>query len=135
MRDDELDRMFSVEQRIVPSANFTRNVMDAVRREASAPAPIAFPWKRALPGLVLCILSLVGMFVAELMRPGSPRLHEASGPSIWTAIGTFLWTGLSDFGGLLRAANVGGWGWILLALLLTYVSVKLSLRLVGRRIV
>jgi len=134
MSDEELDRLFSVEQAIAPSANFTRNVMEKVRREAAAPAPIPFPWNRAIPGLVLCVLSLVGMFVTGLMRPGSQGLHPTPGPSTWGAIGTFLWTALSDFGGLLRVANVDGLGWIILALLLTYLSVKLSLRLAGGKI-
>ena len=131
MSDEELDRMFSAEQGIVPSANFARNVMDKVRMEATAPPPIPFPWTRALPGLIWCVLSLVGMLVTGLMRPGSQRLSEESGPSIWTSV----WTGLSNLAGLLRAANAGGLCWILLALLLTYISVKLSLRLAGRRIV
>jgi hypothetical protein len=134
MSDEEFDRMFSEEHGIAPSANFTRNVMDKVRTEAALPPPIPFPLKRALPGLVLCVLSLAGMFISGLMRPGSQHLPEPSGRSIWTAIGTFLWTSLSDFGGLLSVANAGGLGWIILALLLTYLSVKLSLRLAGGRI-
>jgi hypothetical protein len=130
MNDDELDRMLSAEQGIVPSANFARNVMARVRREAAAPPPIPFPWKRAVPGLVLCILSLAAICVAALVRPELQPPREASGPSIWTA----MWTGLSDLGGLLRALNVGGLGWIILALLLTFASVMLSLRLIGRRV-
>ena len=116
---------------MVPSANFARNVMAKVRMEAAAPPPMPFPWKRALPGLVLCVLSLVAMCVAAFLRSGPPRLRGTPGPSFLTAI----WTGLlSDLAGLLRAANVGGLGWFLLALLLTYASVKLSLCLAGRRI-
>jgi hypothetical protein len=131
MRDDELDRMLSAEQGLVPSANFARNVMARVRMEAAAPAPIAFPWKRVLPGLVLCVLSVAAMCVAALQRSEPQRLHEIPGPSFWTAI----WTGLSsDLIGLLRAASVGGLGWIILALLLTFASVMLSLRLIGRRV-
>ena len=101
--------------------------MAKVRMEAKAPAPIAFPWKRALPGLVLCVLSLAAMCVAAFLRPSSQRLPEVSGPSIWTGL-------VSNLAGLLRAANVGGLGWILLALLLTFASVTLSLRLIGRRV-
>jgi len=130
MKDDELDRILSQEQDLVPSSGFVRNVMDAVRREASSPAPIPFPWTRALPGLVLCVLALAAMCVAAFLGSGTQRLPETPGPSIWSAI----WTGLSsDLAGLLRAANVGGLGWIVLALLLTFASVTLSLRLIGRR--
>ena len=131
MSDDELDRMLSAEQGIVPSANFARNVMARVRQEAAAPAPIPFPWKRALPGLVLCVLSLAAISIAAFLRAGSQPPLEASGPSFWTSI----WTGLSsDLLNVLRAANAGGLGWIILALLLTFASVMLSLRLIGRRV-
>jgi len=131
MSDDELDRMLSAEQGIVPSANFARNVMARVRQEAAAPAPIPFPWKRALPGLVLCVLSLAAISIAAFLRAGSQSPLEASGPSFWTSI----WTGLSsDLLNVLRAANAGGLGWIILALLLTFASVMLSLRLIGRRV-
>ena len=133
MSDDELDRILTGEQAIVPSANFTRNVMAKVRMEAAAPAPLPFPWKRALPGLVLCVLSLAAMCVATFVRPESQPLRRASGPSFWTTTWTSIWTGLSDLIGLLRAANVGGLGWIVLALLLTFASVTLSLRLIGRK--
>ena len=134
MRDDELDRILSAEPGIVPSANFARNVMAKVRMEAEAPSPLPFPWKRALPGLILCVLSLAAMCVAALVRPASQSPHEASGPSIWSAMWTGLSTGLSDLGGLLRTANVDGLGWIILALLLTFVSILLSLRLIRRRV-
>ena len=130
MSDDELDRIFSADQGIVPSANFTRNVMAKVRLEAAAPPPLPFPWKRALPGLALCVLSLAAMWAAVL-RSEPQRLHETPAPSFWMAI----WTGLlSGLGRLLHAVNVGGLVWIILALLLTLASVVLSLRLIGRRI-
>jgi hypothetical protein len=131
MRDHELDRILSTEEDLVPSANFTRNVMAKVRMEATAPPPMPFPWKRALPGMVLCVLCLAAMCVAAFLRSEPQPLHETPGPSMWTAI----WKGLSsDLMGLLRAANVGGLGWIILALLLTFASIMLSLRLMGRRI-
>jgi len=130
MRDPELDRILSTEQDIVPSANFARNVMDKVRMEASAPPPIPFPWKRALPGIILCVLAVVAVFVTAVLRPRPQRVLPAAGPSMFTGLWADL---LSGVGELLRAANAGGFGWILLALLLTFVSVKLSLRLTGRR--
>jgi hypothetical protein len=131
MKDPELDRILSTEQEIVPSANFARNVMDKVRMEASTPPPIPFPWKRALPGLILCVLAVVAVLVTAVLRPGPQRVPEVSGLSIWMRLWLDLWPGLSE---LLRAINAGGWGWIFLALLLTFVSVKLSLRVAGRRV-
>ena len=125
MRDDELDGIFSGEQGIAPSSGFTASVMDAVRREASAPAPIPFPWKRVLPGLVLCVLALAAMSVAAFTGPAARGVQ--TGPSIWTGWGL-------DLGRVWHAANAGGLVWVVLALLLTLVSVKLALRLAGRGI-
>lgn len=53
---EDFDRVLSAEEEIVPSSGFTRAVMGAVLHEASRPMPIAFPWKRAVPGLVLIAL-------------------------------------------------------------------------------
>jgi hypothetical protein len=122
MRDHELDRILSAEDELVPSSGFVRSVMDGVRMEASAPAPIPFPWKRALPGLLVSILSLVAMCMTAFSGPGPQRVHEVSGPSILIRL-------MTDLSGLLSTANVGGLCWIILALLLTLASVKLSMRL------
>ena len=126
MRDHELDRILSAEDDLVPSSGFVGSVMDRVRLEASAPAPIPFPWKRAIPGLLLCILSLLAMCVTAFLRPGPHAIHEAPVASTFVRLTT-------DLGGLLTAANVGGLYWIILALVLTLASVKLSLRLIGSR--
>ena len=56
---EEVDRMLSSEDEILPSSGFAVAVMDAVRREAAAPPPIPFPWKRALPGMIVAGLSLI----------------------------------------------------------------------------
>jgi len=53
MKDDDIDRILFQQDEIVPSSGFAASVMDAVRREASAPPPIPFPWKRALPIVLL----------------------------------------------------------------------------------
>lgn len=52
---------------ILPSSGFADAVMAAVHREAAAPAPIAFPWKRAIPGFIAAagaLAFLVAMLVA-----------------------------------------------------------------------
>jgi hypothetical protein len=70
------------------------------------------------------------MCVAAFLRSEPQRLHETPDPSFLMAI----WTGPeSGLAGLLRAGNVGGLGWIVLALLLTFASITLSLRLIRRR--
>ena len=113
MRDDELDRILSAETDIVPSSGFAGTVMDAVRLEALTPPPIPFPWKRALPGLAAWGLALVLTFM--MVRSTAVPATSARFPS---ALPT-----------LLKATHFAGAGWIVLALLLSLASVKLSMRL------
>jgi FtsH-binding integral membrane protein len=124
MTRDELDRILSAEDQIVPSYGFAASVMDAVRREAATPPPIPFPWKHALPGLVLGIAALAGLLVAGF-RWRTPEAAAAA-PS------TFSLTQL------LAAVRIAAFHeddavWIALALLLTLASVYFSLRATGSR--
>jgi|HubBroStandDraft_1064217.scaffolds.fasta_scaffold165665_2 hypothetical protein len=61
---------------ILPSSGFAESVMTAVAREASAPAPLAFPWKRALPGLLasgaMAMVLLVAAVVLLRSTPAAP---------------------------------------------------------------
>ena len=63
MIHDDLDRVLSHEEDILPSSSFATSVMDAVRQEAAAPTPIRFPWMRALPGLVATGLAFAWAFL------------------------------------------------------------------------
>ena len=65
--EDEINRILSREDEILPSSGFAVSVMDAVRREAAAPPPIPFPWKRALPGLVVGGIALALVLVAGVV--------------------------------------------------------------------
>jgi len=56
--NDDFDRVMS-EEEILPSSGFAASVMEAVRREAAAPPPIPFPWKRGLPGAVFAAATLI----------------------------------------------------------------------------
>lgn len=85
MRDDELDRILS-EGEILPSSGFTASVMDAVRREAAAPPPIPFPWKRAFPGLVAASLTLALLLASIVLYSslvGSPHASASSHSVMW----------------------------------------------------
>ena len=55
MKDDDLHRILSQERQVIPSRGFVIAVMDSVRREAAAPPPIPFPWKRAWPGIGVAV--------------------------------------------------------------------------------
>lgn len=118
--EDEIDQVLSRNDEILPSSGFTASVMEAVRQEAAAPAPIAFPWKRALPGMVVggfaLIIGLVAG-VAAIVRLAS----ESVAPQI---TGSTLPALPSLFHGGIQSAVI----WTILALLMAFVSVKLSTR-------
>ncbi len=111
--DDDIDRILGAEPEIVPSATFTASVMKAVRQQAATPPPIAFPWNRALPGLVTGALALV---LAAVRLPANAQAGTAA-PFAW-------WVSL--FSRLLEATTAAGGHWALLAVLLTLASVRLS---------
>ena len=125
--EGEINRILSREDEILPSSGFAVSVMDAVRREAAAPPPIPFPWKRALPGLVLGGFALALVFVtvvvaiAQLIRASTSAQFSMSLPSVTTPIF-----------GLQRNLEIAAI-WTVLALLVTFVSVKLSMRLASGR--
>jgi len=120
----EINSILSREDEILPSSGFTVSVMDAVRREAASPPPIPFPWKRALPGLVVAGLALVLILIrviaaiAQLGKATTPKL-SMSMPPVPPPI----------FHGGLESAAI----WTMLALLLALVSVKLSMHVASGR--
>ena len=123
---EEIDRILSREDEVLPSSGFAVSVMDAVRREAAAPPPIPFPWKRALPGLVVAGFTLVLVLVAgvvaiaQLGRASTTAQLSMSLPSLLPPI----------FQRNLEYAAI----WTALTLLVTFVSVKLSMRLASGRV-
>jgi hypothetical protein len=122
--EDEMNRILSREDEILPSSGFTVSVMDAVRREAAAPPPIPFPWKRALPGLavggLMLVLVLRALVVAIAHAGKVTDPHSMALPSGMPPL---------FHGGIESAAT-----WAALALLTALVSVKLSMRLGPGRI-
>ncbi|PYX58752.1 MAG: hypothetical protein DMG76_07880 [Acidobacteria bacterium] len=119
MKDDDLHRILSQERQVIPSRGFVIAVMDSVRREAAAPPPIPFPWKRAWPGIGVAGLMLGALVIATITlliqgipnQPLWPPLFLALAPifEVWKAVGAT---------------------WIVLALVLSFASVKLSTRFV-----
>ena len=124
MDDAEMDRILSRPDEIVPSSGFAASVMEAVYREAAAPPPIPFPWKRALPcvGLAAAALILTSIVIVVAVT----HLSAGSVPS--NPVGLGLQARLLTEGGLGSAI-----AWTALALIAAFVSVKLSLRLAGDR--
>lgn len=54
MKQDDIDRILADEPPLQPSSGFAAEVMEAVRRESEGPEPLAFPWGRVAPGLIIC---------------------------------------------------------------------------------
>ncbi len=121
MKHDELDRMLSRNEEIVPSSGFTNAVMDAVRETAATPPVIPFPWRRVLPIIVAAVLSFVAVIAASISQWG----QKSALPAGWDmppALNSAFHT----------AIQLGG-HWILLAAAVTFICVRLSLRLAGAR--
>lgn len=116
MKPDDIDHILTNEIVITPSPDFLASVMTAVRRQAATLPPLKFPWLRVLPGIL-------AMFVA-MMR------------AIWDLVG-FLneADALADFNEQLHQfADIAakfGVQWIVLAVVLTVVSLLLSISMVG----
>jgi hypothetical protein len=78
MKDEEMkdtmDNILANEPELVPSSGFLASVMERVQEEAAAPPPIPFPWKRALPGMILA-LGVIGWggveFASHAMQSGA----------------------------------------------------------------
>ena len=70
LTDAQLDAALRAEQdEILPSSGFAGSVMAAITRESPAPAPIPFPWKRAIPGFFAAagaLALIVAAFAAVL---------------------------------------------------------------------
>ena len=123
MSDAEMDRILSKTDEIQPSSGFVASVMESVRREAAAPPPIPFPWKRAVPILVLASLALALLVVVlggAVMEAGRAQ----AGPVIsFLSITTLIPRGTVESTSL----------WTILSLVAAFICVKLSMRLAGSR--
>ena len=67
----ELERILTDDEEVQPMTGFSTRVMRAVREEATATPPIAFPWTRFLPGFLLNLGLILGAAVWVLLEPGS----------------------------------------------------------------
>ncbi|MGD0630411.1 MAG: hypothetical protein ABR987_13730 [Terracidiphilus sp.] len=111
------ESILASEETIVPSSGFLDAVMERVKEEATMPAPIPFPWKRALPGFVVAG-GLLGWGGVELVRIGVPALNGASlsVPHLSIAMNEPL----------MQA------GWVALAAVISLASWLLARKLAGR---
>ena len=113
----EIDRILATEETLLPSSGFLASVMERVREEAAAPAPIPFPWKRALPGMVVAA-GILGAGAFEFARHALPPAGELT-----LAVPQISVVALRPLEQV---------GWVALALGASLFSWKLSKRLAGR---
>jgi hypothetical protein len=114
-----MDRMLADEQDLIPSSGFLSSVMDRVHEEARMPAPMVFPWRRAIPGVVLAagVFGWGGFEMAReamaAMRAGTLTAPEISLP-------------------LHPAASIGPAGWVAISFGISLASWMVSRRLMGQ---
>lgn len=76
---NDLDRILQDDHVIQPSSGFAARVMERVRAEAAAPAPIEFPWRRFLPGAIsVAALLLIAVMLALASFGTTPDAGEAA---------------------------------------------------------
>jgi hypothetical protein len=113
----KVDEILATEEELAPSSGFLAAVMERVHEEARMPAPIPFPWNRALPGFVLAVL-VFGWAGVELVRLAVPAIQQTS------------WVAPHFAPGLLHPMEQVGW--VMLALATSLASWLLARRLAGR---
>ena len=115
--ETEIEVILAGEEELLPSSGFVASVMEQVRQEAELPAPIPFPWKRAIAGILLAT-GVLGWGSVELIRNSLPALSSlAVSPLPLSA-------------DLVRALEQAGW--VSLALGSSLVCWLVSRRLAGR---
>ncbi len=117
MTNEDLNRILSSkDDDILPSSGLVASVMEGVRSEAAVPPPIPFPWKRALPGLAAAGVALVCLFAFVLNQV----LHSPLRPPLAANVH------------VLQSPMIDAPGWSLLALAISMILVKLSMRWASR---
>ena len=114
-----IDRILATEEELVPSSGFLASVMQAIHEEATAPPPIPFPWKRAVPGILLAA-GVFGWGAFELIRLDLPALNSLTLALAPPHLSAAIERPLEEV------------GWVVLALGASLLSWLLSRRLVGR---
>jgi hypothetical protein len=112
-----IDGILAEEETLAPTSGFLASVMERVHEEAHTPALIPFPWKRALPGILLAS-GVFGWGAFEFAQQALPAVRTVSfsTPQLSSAVERPLEQA----------------GWVALALGVSLVSWLLSRRLAGQ---
>jgi len=113
----KIDQILATEQELIPSSGFLATVMERVHDEARMPAPLPFPWKRAIPGIVLATI-VFGWGAFEFTR----QAIQASR--------TISLTQMQIPHSAVQPLEEAGW--VALALVISFACLRLSRRLVGQ---
>ncbi len=108
---NELERILANEEELQPMTGFSTRVMRAVREEAAATAPMAFPWARFLPGFLLNLRLLLGAGVWVILEPGSLSPAQPI-PAEWVSdpqVQGLLWAALTVAGTGVLAWTASRW--------------------------
>ena len=121
LTEADLDRALSpAGDSILPSSGFALSVMAAVHEEAAALAPIPFPWKRAVPGLI-AVVAAIGLLLATIPAILRSLASQPAAPVPWHIAAPVL------------AHNGSGATWISASLVLCLVCLLFCRRLITRR--
>jgi hypothetical protein len=118
MTNERIDEILVDEPELVPSSGFAASVMERVREEAAAPAPIPFPWKRAVPGMVVAA-GVFGWSAVELVRFAGPALVQLRQTETHVAMNAAM-------AGPLEQA-----GWVVAALAVSLITWMIARRVAG----
>ena len=112
-----IDRILAGEEELIPASGFLSSVMDRIHEEARMPAPMVFPWRRAVPGIVLAA-GVFGWGGFEMAREvmAALRAGALTAPHLPT----------------LSAVPVGPAGWVAISLGVSLASWIVSRRMMGQ---
>ena len=77
MKTEDLDRILSSEEHVIPSAGFVTSVMTRIHQETSIPPQIPFPWRRF--SLSAILLSLIAGWFATTEASGQLQISLGQG--------------------------------------------------------
>ncbi len=108
---NELERILANEEELQPMTGFSTRVMRAVREDATATPPIAFPWARFLPGFLLNLGLLLGAAVSMILELVTSSRAQLI-PAEWFSdphVQGLLWAALTVVGSGALAWAVSRW--------------------------
>jgi len=110
LNPDALDRIL-LEDALVPSSGFAASVMQAIEEQVVQPAPIPFPWKLALPGLVallVVVVVAVRLIVTSLHSSATINLDSTLVQTIGRQAGTIVLALAGAFACLVLTQRLAG---------------------------